>query len=64
MSVDSGVIAIDKARGWTILDIAMLFNEHWREAYTISAWRQGHVSARRDADGREPAGDRAQAFRG
>ena len=34
MSVDSGVIAIDKARCWTILDLAMLFNEHWREAYT------------------------------
>ena len=34
MSVDSGVIAIDKARCWTMLDLAMLFNEHWREAYT------------------------------
>jgi hypothetical protein len=33
MSVDSGVIAIDKARGWALLDIAILFNEHWRESY-------------------------------
>jgi hypothetical protein len=34
MSVDSGVIAVDKARCWSILDLAMLLNEHWREAYT------------------------------
>jgi hypothetical protein len=33
MSVDSGVIAVDKARCWTMLDLAMLLNEHWREAY-------------------------------
>src|SRR5262245_25085037 len=33
MSVDSGVIAIDKARGWALLDLAILLNEHWRESY-------------------------------
>jgi hypothetical protein len=33
MSVDSGVIAIDKARGWRLLDLAILFNERWRESY-------------------------------
>lgn len=33
MSVDSGMIAIDKARGWRLLDIAILLNEHWRESY-------------------------------
>ena len=33
MSVDSGVVAIDKARGWALLDIAILLNEHWREFY-------------------------------
>jgi hypothetical protein len=33
VSVDSGVIAIDKARNWTLLDIAILLNEHWGESY-------------------------------
>ena len=33
MSVDSGVIAIDKARGWALLDLAILLNEHWRDSY-------------------------------
>jgi hypothetical protein len=32
-SVDSGVVAIDKERSWRILDLAILLNEHWREAY-------------------------------
>jgi alpha 1,2-mannosyltransferase len=32
-SVDSGVIAIDKRRAWRILDLAMVLNEYWREAY-------------------------------
>lgn len=30
---DSSVIAVDKARGWDVLDIAILLNEHWRESY-------------------------------
>jgi putative mannosyltransferase len=33
ISFDSGVLAIDKARGWTLLDMTILLNEHWREAY-------------------------------
>jgi hypothetical protein len=33
MSVDSGVIAVDKARHWKLLDIAILLNAHWRESY-------------------------------
>ena len=33
MSVDSGAIAIDKARGWRLLDLAILLNEHWRVSY-------------------------------
>ena len=33
VSVDSGVIAVDKARCWPLLDIAILLNEAWRESY-------------------------------
>ena len=33
ISLDSGVLAIDKARGWNVLDMTILFNEHWRESY-------------------------------
>jgi hypothetical protein len=33
MSVDSGMIAIDKARHWRLLDLTILLNEHWRESY-------------------------------
>ena len=33
ISFDSGVLAIDKARGWTLLDMTILLNEHWRDAY-------------------------------
>ena len=33
ISFNSGVLAIDKTRGWIILDIAILLNEHWRDAY-------------------------------
>lgn len=33
MSVDSGVIVIDKARDWLLLDLAILLNEHWRKSY-------------------------------
>ena len=33
MSVDSGVIAIDKERHWRLLDLTILLNEHWRESY-------------------------------
>ena len=27
------MLAIDKARGWTLLDMTILLNEHWRDAY-------------------------------
>lgn len=33
VSVDSGVVAVDKARCWPLLDIAILLNAAWREAY-------------------------------
>ena len=33
VSFDSGVLAIDKARGWQVLDMTLVLNEHWRESY-------------------------------
>jgi hypothetical protein len=33
ISVESSVLAVDKARAWDVLDIAILLNEHWRESY-------------------------------
>jgi hypothetical protein len=33
MSVDSGVLVIDKAQHWSLLDVAILLNERWRESY-------------------------------
>ncbi len=33
ISIDSGIIAIDKERHWNLLDRAILFNEHWRDTY-------------------------------
>ncbi len=32
-SVDSSILAIDKERAWTPLNVAMLLNEHWHETY-------------------------------
>ena len=33
VSVESSVLAIDKARAWDVLNVAILLNEHWRESY-------------------------------
>jgi hypothetical protein len=35
ISVESGVLAVDKARAWSVLDIAVLLNEHWEELYSL-----------------------------
>jgi hypothetical protein len=33
ISVESSVLAVDKARAWDVLDVAILLNEHWRESF-------------------------------
>jgi hypothetical protein len=35
ISVDSGILAVDKARAFAVLDLAILLNEHWRELYDL-----------------------------
>jgi hypothetical protein len=35
VSVDSGMIAVDKSRNWRLLDLAILFNERWQETYQL-----------------------------
>ena len=34
-SIDSGIILIDKARVWDILDLAVVMNEHWDQIYDV-----------------------------
>src|ERR1700739_293448 len=33
ISFESGVLVLDKQRSWTLLDLAVLLNEYWEEAY-------------------------------
>jgi len=35
ISVDSGILAVDKARAFAVLDLAILLNEHWQELYDL-----------------------------
>ncbi len=35
ISAESSVLAIDKARAWDVLDVAVLLNEHWEELYEL-----------------------------
>jgi hypothetical protein len=35
VSVDSGILAVDKTRAFAALDIAILLNEHWEEIYEL-----------------------------
>jgi hypothetical protein len=35
ISVESGIIAVDKARAWSVLDISVLLNEHWEDLYSL-----------------------------
>src|SRR5579883_407678 len=35
VSVDSGILAVDKARAFAVLDLAVLLNEHWEELYDL-----------------------------
>jgi hypothetical protein len=35
VSVESGELVVDKARAWSVLDIAVLLNEHWEELYSL-----------------------------
>ena len=35
ISVDSGILAVDKARAFPVLDLAIFLNEYWEELYDI-----------------------------
>ena len=34
-SVESGIVAVDKARAWNVLDVAVLLNEYWEDLYSL-----------------------------
>jgi len=35
ISVESGILAVDKARAWGVLDLAVLMNEQWEALYSL-----------------------------
>ena len=35
VSIDSGLLAVDKSRAWDMLDLTVLLNQHWDELYDV-----------------------------
>src|ERR1700733_9098149 len=35
VSVESGIVAVDKARAWNVLDTTVLLNEYWEDLYSL-----------------------------